>query len=185
MSESKVSTPASPTSAARLSPRELDFMKSLAAAVCLVTSGCAGVPANPSWPQDCPPETLAAMAKRGFGPSKQGYVQLDIHNQGDLNEYGDYRPGPIVSVIGSEDDAVNMLPLGTKLHGFMWTGGEKVQAYWTEAHLPDGQKLPVCLVLGWDERGGYWKDNPGAQPGTFRISKRVVATVTRRFERPE
>jgi len=185
MSESKVSTPASPTSAARVSPRELDFMKSLAAAVCLVSSGCAGVPVQPSWPQDCPPETLAAMARRGLKPGDQNYVQLNVHDMGDLNEYADHGAGPIVSAIGTEYDAVHWFPLGTKLYGHMWTGGKEVQAYWTEAHLPDGQKLPVCLVLGWDERGGYWKDNPGAQPGTFRISKRVTATVTRRFERPE
>ena len=50
--------------------------------------------------------------------------------------------------------------------------------------LPDGQKLPVCLVLGWNERGGYFKE-PGTQPGTFRIAKRAPMTVTRRFERPE
>jgi serine/threonine-protein kinase len=185
MSESKVSTPASPTSAARLSPLELDFMKSLAAAVCLVTSGCAGVPAQPSWPRDCPPETLAAMASRGMEPGEQNEFQLYIHDQGEVSDFTNSQPGPIVSVIGSRADAVSWFPVGTKLYGFMWTGGEKVQAYWTEAHLPDGQKVPVCLVLGFDERGGYWKDNPGTQPGTFRISKRAPATVTRRFERPE
>jgi hypothetical protein len=185
MSESKVSTPASPTSAARLSPLELDFMKSLAAAVCLVTSGCAGVPAQPSWPRDCPPETLAAMASRGMEPGEQNEFQLHIHDQGELSDFVNAQPGPIVSVIGSKFDAVSWFPIGTKLYGFMWTGGEDVQAYWTEAHLPDGQKVPVCLVLGYDERGGYSKEWPGTQPGTSRISKRAPATVTRRFERPE
>ena len=118
-------------------------------------------------------------------PGDQNEVQLYIHDQGELSEFANSQPGPIVSVIGSEWDADGWFPIGTKLYGFMWTGGEeKVQAYWTEAHLPDGQKLPVCLVLGYDERGGYWK-RPGTQPGTFRISKRAPATVMRRFERPE
>ncbi|WP_309893884.1 serine/threonine-protein kinase [Archangium sp.] len=184
MSESKVSTPASPTSAARLSPLELDFMKSLAAAVCLVSSGCAGLPAQPAWPQDCPPETLAAMARRGLKPGDGDYVQFDIHDQGELSEHADRGAGPIVSAIGSEFDANSWFPVGTKLYGFTWTGGEMVQAYWTEAELPDGQKLPVCMVLGFDERGGYRK-YPGAQPGTFSLSKRAPITVTRRFERPE
>jgi len=185
MSETHATTPVSTAPGTRLSPLEHDFMKALAAAVCLVTSGCAGVPAQPSWPRDCPPETLDVMAGRGMKPGNQNQVQLYIHDQGELSEFANAQPGPFVSVIGSEWDAVNWFPVGTKLYGFMWTGGEeKVHAYWTEAHLPDGQKVPVCLVLGYDERGGYWK-RPGTQPGTFEISKRAPATVTRRFERPE
>jgi serine/threonine-protein kinase len=184
MSETNSPLPASPAPSAGLSPLGRDFMKSLAAAVCLVTSGCAGVPTQPSWPQDCPPETLAAMASRGMKPGDQNEFQLYIHDQGAKSDFANSQPGPIVSVIGSEFDAVSWFPLGTKLYGFMWTGGEEVQAYWTEAHLPDGQKLPVCLVLGFDERGGYFK-KPGTKPGTFRISKRAPVVVTRRFERPE
>jgi hypothetical protein len=44
--------------------------------------------------------------------------------------------------------------------------------------------MPVCMVLGFDERGGYWKE-PGTQPGTFKISRQAPVVVTRRFERPE
>ena len=184
MNETIAPNSASPPPSTGLSPLEHDLMKALAAAVCLVTSGCAGVPAQPSWPQDCPSESLAAMAKRGLVPGLTNELQLDIHNQGAISDYGDYRAGPIVSFIGSEFDAVSWFPLGTKLYGFMWTGGERVRAYWTEAHLPDGQKLPVCIELGFNEGEGYWKD-PGTQPGTVRISKRTAATVTRRFVRPE
>jgi serine/threonine-protein kinase len=182
MSETQAPTPSSPGADARSSPLEHEFMKALAAAVCLVTSGCAGVPAQPSWPRDCPQETLALMESRGMRPGDQNQLQLYIHDQGAMSDFANSQPGPIVSVIDS--GGTDWFPLGTKLYGFMWTGGEKVQVYWTEAHLPDGQKLPVCLVLGWDERGGYWK-NPGTQPGTFHISKRPPMTVTRRFERPE
>jgi len=184
MSETQTSTPSSPAADARLAPLESDFMKALAAAVCLVTPGCAGVPAQPSWPRDCPPETLALMASRGMKPGDINQLQLYIHDQGEMSDFANSQPGPIVSVIGSEADAHQWFPVGTKLYGFMWTGGKEVQAHWTEAHLPDGQKLPVCLVLGWEERGGHFK-KPGTQPGTFRIAKRAPVTVTRRFERPE
>jgi len=184
MSETHATNPVSLAPAARASPLERDFMKALTAAVCLVTPGCAGVPAQPSWPRDCPPETLAAMAKRGMKPGDQNEFQLYIHDQGHVSEFANSQPGPIVSVIGSKLDAVDWFPIGTKLYGFMWTGGERVRAYWTEAHLPDGQKLPVCLELGFQEGKGYWKD-PGTQPGTFALPKRTPVTVTRRFERPE
>ena len=184
MRESK--TLASSSSAPEVAPStlDMDFMKSLAAAVCLVSAGCASVPVSPSWPQDCPQEALAAMSIRGFGPGTQGYVTLDINRPGALSQFDDFRAGPIVSGIGDETDAVDLLPLGTKLYGFMWTGGDKVHVYWTRAELPNGAKMPVCMVLGFDEQGGYWKE-PGTQPGTFRITRQAPVVVTRRFERPE
>jgi serine/threonine-protein kinase len=124
------------------------------------------------------------MRIRGFGPGDQGHFQLDINRPPGGGEPDDYRAGPIVSFIDKDDDAVRLLPAGTKLYGFMWTGGEKIQAYWTRAEMPNGVEMPVCMVLGFDERGGYWKE-PGTQPGTFSISMQVPMTVTRRFERPE
>jgi serine/threonine-protein kinase len=184
MREQKTPAHSSQAPEAALSAQDRDFMRALAAAVCLVSAGCAGVPVEPSWPRDCPQEALAAMSIRGFGPGRQGYVTLDIHRPGAHSDYGDFRAGPIVSLITSEDDAVELLPAGTKLYGHMWTGGEKVHVYWTRAELPGGTPMPVCMVLGFNERGGYWK-KPGTQPGTFKISLQAPMTVTRRFERPE
>lgn len=185
MRESKTPGSSSPASQSRLSTADMEFMKSLAAAVCLVTAGCAGVPVNPTWPQDCPQEALTAMSIRGFGPGEDGYVTLDINRPLTLESHSaDFSAGPIVSVITKHDDAIRLLPAGTKLYGQMWTGGEKVHAYWTRAELPGGVQMPVCLVLGYDERGGYPKE-PGTQPGTFRITRQAPMTVTRRFERPE
>ena len=182
MRESKTLASSSPAPEAELSAQDMDFMRALAATVCLVTAGCAGVPVNPSWPRDCPQEALATMRQRGFGPGNQGYVTLDINRPGG-GEPDEFRAGPILSVI-TEDDAVDMLPAGTKLYGHMWTGGKEVHGYYTRAELPGGEEMPVCMVLGFDERGGYWKE-PGTQPGTFRISRQAAFTVTRRFERPE
>ena len=184
MRESK--TPSNPSLAPEAEPSslDLDFMRSLAAAVCLVTTGCASVPVTPTWPQDCPKEALTAMGIRGFGPGRQGYVTLDINRPGGASEFDDFRAGPIMSVIYDKEDAADLLPVGTKLYGHLWTGGEKIQAYWTQAELPWGQKMPVCMVLGFDERGGYWKE-AGTYPGAFKISRQAPMTVTRRFERPE
>jgi eukaryotic-like serine/threonine-protein kinase len=184
MRESNTPATSSLAPQARSSNVEMAFMKSLAAAVCLVSSGCAGVPVHPSWPQECPQDALTAMRIRGFAPGDNGYVTLDINRPGALSEFDDFRAGPVVSFIDKYDDAKRLLPVGTKLYGFLWTGGEKLQAYWTRAEMPNGVEMPVCMVFGFDERGGYWKE-PGTQPGTFRISRQVPMYVTRRFEQPE
>jgi len=181
--ESKSPAGSSPAPEAKLSPLEFDFMKSLAMVVCLVSTGCAGVPVNPTWPRDCPPETLAVMKLMGFEPGDQAYIVLDINQPGGLSEHGVYQAGPIVSVF-TEEEPSRLLPVGTKVYGHMWTGGEQTQVYWTRAEMPDGREMPLCAVLGFDERGGYWK-KPGPQPGTVIVSMQAPLTVTRRFERPE
>jgi hypothetical protein len=67
----------------------------------------------------------------------------------------------------------------------MWTGGERIHTYWTRAELPGGQRIPVCIAMGWGEWGGYpWKE-PGTQPGTVSLPKRIQFLVMRRFGRPE
>ncbi|MFE8595985.1 serine/threonine-protein kinase [Archangium violaceum] len=185
---SKTPASSSPVPRAQPSSPDMAFMKSLAAAGCLVTAGCAGVPVSPTWPRDCPQEALTAMRIRGFGPGTQGFITVDMNRPAVASEwekaFDDFRAGPIVSVIYDKEDAANLLPVGTKLYGQIWTGGEKVHAYWTRAEMPGGVEMPVCMVLGFDERGGYWKE-PGTQPGTFKIGRQAPFTVTRRFERPE
>jgi hypothetical protein len=161
-------------------------------AACLFSAGCAGVPVRSDWPQDCPQESLAAMREWGFGPGASGYMTLDIDEPGAMSDRGDYRAGPIVSVFGEDDWSAGrtqgrrtLLPVGTKVYGFMWTGGERIHAYWTRAELPDGQVLPVCIAMGLGEWGGWPEKEPGTQPGTFDLPKRIQFKVLRRFLRPE
>jgi serine/threonine-protein kinase len=192
MNESKAPTHSSPSQEPTLSAQEFDFFKSLAAAACLMTAGCAGVPVKSDWPQDCPPESLAAMREWGIRPGITGYITLDIDQPGDMSDRGDYRAGPIVSIMGEDDWAggriqgrETLLPVGTKLYGFMWTGGERIHAYWTRAELPDGRPLPVCIAMGGGEWGGWpWKE-PGNFPGTVSLPKRIQYKVMSRFGRPE
>jgi eukaryotic-like serine/threonine-protein kinase len=192
MNESKAPTSSSPSQEPTLSALELEFFKSLAMAACLFSAGCAGVPVKSDWPQDCPPESLAAMREWGFGPGASGYITLDIDQPGAMSDRGDYRAGPIVSIFGEKDRGAtrpqgrdNVLPVGTKVFGFMWTGGERIHAYWTRAELPDGQQLPVCIAMGFGEWGGWPEKEPGMQPGTFSLPKRIQFKVVRRFGRPE
>ena len=158
-----------------------DWLKPLPV-VCLLWSGCASTPQPPASAQECPDIALDFMSMRGIKPGRQGYINLDINQQGALSDYGVYREGPIVSVVTEDDlSALKMFPLGTKFHGYMWTGGKMTHVHWKMAELPDGRQEPICIVLGFDERGGYEK-TPGPHPGTVIVSKQAVFTVVRRFE---
>jgi serine/threonine-protein kinase len=88
-------------------------------------------------------------------------LAIDVHQKGDAYEYapGVYREGPITGLVvrGREK-----LVEGTTLKGRLWLAkgdadsplGYVVGRY-TEAQLPDGRHLPVCIVLA----------DPTAQPG--------------------
>ncbi len=152
---------------------------------CLLWSGCATTPEPPASAQECPDIALEFMRMRGIEPGDHGYINLDINQQGYLSDYGVYREGPIVSVVTEEDlSAMKMFPVGTKFHGYMWTGGKRVHVHWKMAELPDGRQEPICIVLGVDEKRGYAK-TPGPHPGTIIASKQIAFTVVRRFEPPE
>jgi serine/threonine-protein kinase len=78
------------------------------------------------------------------------------------------------------------LPGGTLLYGRLWTGSgiqnrdgvEAVLGRYTEALLPDGRKLPVCIVLGGPD--GRWRKLPGSKPEAVRLPKELpVAAVWR------
>jgi eukaryotic-like serine/threonine-protein kinase len=47
---------------------------------------------------------------------------------------------------------------------------------YTEALLPDGRRVPVCMTLGPD-RSGLMVKNPGSKPGEARLDRRDFATV--------
>ncbi|HSP79502.1 MAG TPA: protein kinase, partial [Myxococcaceae bacterium] len=151
---------------------------------CLVIpAGCASVPVSPTWPKDCPPEALAAMKKYDIEPGDQNYIQVDINRQGGASEFVAHREGPIVSYYSHRDDS-RPLPEGTKVYGYLWMGKKKTHLHWDRAELPDGQQIPFCGVLGFDEKGGYWIEE-GPEPGTRMISRQAAMTITSRFERPE
>jgi serine/threonine protein kinase len=192
MYESKTPTHFSPSQESKRSALKLEFTKSLATVACLFTAGCAGAPVDSGWPQDCPRESLAAMSEWGIKPGMTGYITLDLDQPGAMSDSGDYRAGPIVSVFNEDDwssaetqGRLTLLPVGTKLLGYMWTGGERIHAYWTRAELPDGQSLPVCIAMGLGEWGGWPEKLPGTQPGTFDLPRRIQFRVMRRFLRPE
>ncbi|MCY1078278.1 hypothetical protein [Archangium lansingense] len=159
-------------------------------AVWLCTAAGLGCPAAQVKPEseDCPTEAQYAMfevLKLNTGMRLQAIV--DVNQPGDPTEEGIYRDGPIVSRVVQREGTSPQLPGGTLLYGKLWTGPgiqnwngmEAVLGRYTEALLPDGRKLPVCIVLGGYE--GRWRKLPGSKPGAVRLFRELPVAAVRRW----
>ena len=114
--------------------------------------GCAGAQVRPL-PADCPRETRQTMDKLGLlplGDSRKSYrAIIDINQPGNAGDEGIYRTGKLISRL-----ITGPLPEGALLYGQIWTEGltivglKAVYGRYTEVLLPDGRRLPVCMVLG-------------------------------------
>ncbi|HSP81856.1 MAG TPA: serine/threonine-protein kinase, partial [Myxococcaceae bacterium] len=161
------------------------LIEKAALSACLFSAaGCSTVPRNgpPERPQYCSEEALAAMKLLGLKPGSKAFVTFDINQPGYMSDFGVFQEGPIVSSV-TEIDNVDVLPLGSKLYGYVWEGATKVYLHWKRIELPDGRQLPFCAMLGPGKGIGQWKD-PGPVPGTFITSKKAALTVTDRFTKP-
>jgi len=159
----------------------------LAVWLCTATGlGCPAAQVRPE-PEDCPAEarrTMFEVLKLDEGMRLQAIV--DINQPGDPTEEGTYRDGPIVGRVVQREGISPKLPGGTLLYGRLWTGPgiqnrdgmEAVLGRYTEALLPDGRRLPVCIALGGPE--GRWRKLPGSEPGAVRLFRELpVAAVWR------
>lgn len=78
------------------------------------------------------------------------------------------------------------MPAGTLLYGQLWMNEKERVAYgrWTEAELPGGKKVPVCLTITrYDTmygRVGY-KWSKGSTPGAVRMPKELMVSVVNRW----
>jgi serine/threonine protein kinase len=145
--------------------------------------GCTAAQVRPL-PEDCPQETVRSMEEMGL-TNRDYRVVIDI-NQPSSNrpeeQEGTYRPGPIVSKVAQYSRS-GPLPEGTLLYGRLWTEGltkwgqEAVLGRYTEALLPDGRRVPVCIVLG--DQTGLTIKNPGSKPGEARLPREWIALAVR------
>jgi serine/threonine-protein kinase len=105
-------------------------------------------------------------------------VVIDINQPGTNLQEGTYRPGPIVSRV-VKYSWTGPLPEGTLLYGRLWTEnlGEVAYGRYTEALLPDGRRVPVCLVLG--DLSGLTPMFPGSKPGEARLPREWSALAVR------
>jgi len=118
-------------------------LRSLFAAVCAVGSACASAPkVRPPPPvEDCPPETREAMKRLDIHYGSHGITFLP---QGQRVGIVPVKEGPVmVRLIGRWKP----LPNDTPLFGKIFIGTNRVYARFTEAHLPGGEVVPVCMEM--------------------------------------
>jgi len=118
-------------------------LRSLFAAGCAAGSACAGAPKvrPPPPPEDCPPGAAEAMKR------------LDIH-YGDHGALFEPYDGPVVLVPAKEGPVLAQclgawggLPDRTLFSGRLFLGTGRVYGRFTEARLPNGEVVPVCLEM--------------------------------------
>ncbi|HYO51428.1 serine/threonine protein kinase, partial [Archangium sp.] len=159
----------------------------LAVWLCTATGlGCPAAQVRPE-PEACSDEARHNMFKvLGLNEGMWITALVDINQPGEPSEQGTYRDGPLVSSVVQRERSPPQMPAGTLLYGRLWTGPgiqtrrgeEAVLGRYTEALLPDGRKLSVCIVLGGPE--GRWAKLPGSKPGAARLERQVpVAAVWR------
>ncbi|HEX8698167.1 MAG TPA: serine/threonine protein kinase, partial [Myxococcaceae bacterium] len=147
--------------------------RTVAAWLCTTFSvGCTAAQVRPL-PEDCPSEAFQSMEEMGL--TRRSYrVVIDINQPGTNQQEGIYGPGPIVSRV-VKYSWTGPLPDGTLLYGRLWTegiirgGSQAVLGRYTEALLPDGRRLPVCIVLG--DQMGLTDTFPGSTPGAARLPR--------------
>ncbi|QDE93644.1 protein kinase [Myxococcus xanthus] len=159
------------------------FLKTCAGATATaaLSLGCPGAQVRPE-PGACPSEARDAMfsweLKGGLRlrPGDSVILTLDRRQPGFQSDDGLYSDGPVTGVVRISD--VRGLPEGTLLSGYLWTSGDVVVGRYTEAYLPGGRTVPVCVVLG---RKGYMEKGPDSKPGEAQLNRSFPAYFVERW----
>jgi serine/threonine-protein kinase len=154
--------------------------------LCTLASGCPG-PTTPQVrplppPAECPPGAVQAMKDLGFTFGKDRGALFPNENFG-TQRFIPVREGPGVTM--ELDQTGTKLPDGTVVSGELYFGRDRIHGRFTQAHTPQGETYPVCLVLT-DRAGniGLGADNvkPGKEPGTALVVDSEGVMAVERFE---
>jgi serine/threonine-protein kinase len=134
--------------------------------------------------EDCPDEAWRVMSEEWQLDEASPLMALaDINQPADIEKEGTYRDGPVV---GRITEGLGGPPDGTLLFGRIWTGRgihdeghPAVIIRYTEAQLPDGRRVPVCIVLGGPD--GRVDERKGSKPGAVRLARVLPANIVRTF----
>ncbi len=155
--------------------------------------GCAGAQVRPPEPEDCPREAREAMEKLGFNERSSFMAIVDIRQPGEQSDAGLYQDGPVVGRVVKQYMGPQYLPVGTLLHGRLWTGPGIYEEYsdgprpgvlgrYTRAVFPledGGGSYPVCIVLGNDD--GRVPKDIGSPPDAAVLGRSMPMTPVWRW----
>jgi serine/threonine-protein kinase len=156
-------------------------VRAVAAWLCATfTLGCPATQLRPPERGSCPQEVIQSMNEMDLF-RRDGYrVILDINQPGKNTDRGTYRPGPITSKV-----VEGPLPEGTLLYGHFWMEGltkygrEAILGRYTEALLPDGRRVPVCIIPG--DLSGLMVVGEGSKPGEAILPKEMSALAVEQW----
>jgi serine/threonine-protein kinase len=154
-----------------------------AASAGVVLAACAGVPVNPER-LECTEEARMTMKRLRLFPGTEGTLHGHFDQPGYSTEMTTYQEGPIVSRVHEfmEHPDGGDLPEGTLLYGWIWTRGGKAYGRYTRAKLPNGQELPLCIMLGARDMT-YWRMwDPFKEGPTWEMGKSAPFHMVDRFE---
>ncbi|WP_434385680.1 serine/threonine protein kinase [Melittangium boletus] len=135
---------------------------------CTTLQGVALRPDGTPGPQECSAKALEVMRYLKIRVGDSSLVDLDA-NQIDSRRISLYE-GPIESILKEE---LGLLEATTRLYGQVWTSGPRVVIRYTEAHPPDGDKVPICAVARLSE--DQMQKLPESKPGMAILDGSVAA----------
>jgi serine/threonine-protein kinase len=159
------SPPASSTPPPKRAPSLAELCKTLAVgSAAWIAAGCAGVQVRPP-PGVCPDDAVAAMKRLGadvtrFGGKSVGMaVIFDVAARPNSEGQCTWNAGPVEGRVRAVSPEVK-IPKGTRLYGNAYVDEKNQRAtfLYTEAELPGGEKVPVCILGGAPQ--GYACDQP-------------------------
>jgi hypothetical protein len=150
-------------------------------ALVILSTGCSGLRLRPDGtplPEECPRQALEAMERMGIPMDRSFSLIVD-------ERLNDQWPAPLAegAVVGYVDDDHAKIPVGTRLYGRAWTGGEKAIIRYYELQAPGGARMPACIEFR-EGLGGQMKD-PSSPPGVALLpdANGVAIAVHRYGER--
>lgn len=135
-------------------------------------------------PAECPQEAIDVMREFGWRewPGREPGFVVDV-NQAEVRTPVFVPVGP--TIVSRLDSFPVKAPLGTLAYGRIWVDEKRraVWGRWTEAELPGGRRVPICLEItspGPYPYGGRHAQ-PGKEPGTVGLPRMMHLIPVRRW----
>jgi serine/threonine-protein kinase len=133
----------------------------------------------PPPPAECPPDSLETMREMGLRVGDHHGIEFHLDPMADSKPITVYAGlGVTIRQLGSWE----RLPIDTEFSGELFFGEERVYGRFTQAHLPNGPTLPVCLILVNRSNKFGVELEPGSAGDAARIISSERVRVVNRFE---